>query len=118
MPACGGSWSGLGQRTGSLSGKRGPWPNSYGSGRTKGSWAMPGDDVAEILKPRTFDRTARAAEKEAKLPAFDDDYVAAGNPEHGEVSRLVLVMGKEGFAAGATAYRFLQYVHISMGEFM
>ena len=57
------------------------------------------------------------AETEAMLPALSDPYKAAGTPENGEVSRLVLVMGKDGFKPGGTAYYFLQYVHIGMGEF-
>ena len=40
-----------------------------------------------------------------------------GIPRIDEVSRLVLVMGKEGFQPGGTAYWFLQYVHISLGGF-
>jgi hypothetical protein len=76
------------------------------------------DDTAEILKPRTFERgAAKAAERDAKLPGFDDPYQAAGHPENGELSRLVLVMGKDGFKPGGTAYLIMQYVHISMGRF-
>jgi hypothetical protein len=59
---------------------------------------------------------AKPAEKAALLPALTDPYAAGGFVE-GEVSRLVLVMGRDGFRIGGTAYIFLQYVHISMGEF-
>ena len=51
------------------------------------------------------------------MPGENDEYLAFGLAENNEVSRLVLVMGKDGFKAGGRAYYFLQYVHISMGEF-
>src|SRR4051812_34753748 len=74
----------------------------------------------EGYKPEQFYRTTAAAipekEPEALLPSFTDPYQAAGFVEK-EVSRLVLIMGHDGFTPGGTAYHFLQYVHIDMGEF-
>jgi hypothetical protein len=75
------------------------------------------DEVIERLRPAPFVRAAPQAERDAKLPGLGDPYQAAGLPENGEPSRLALVMGKDGFKAGGTAYRFLQYVHIGLGEF-
>jgi hypothetical protein len=81
---------------------------------------MPGE-VIEGLKAKAdaYSKGAQPsrAETEAMLPAPGDPYKAAGTPDNGEVSRLVLVMGKDGFQPGGTAYYFLQYVHLSMGEF-
>ena len=37
-------------------------------------------------------------------------------PRESEIPRLVVVMGKDGFKPGATAYYVLQYVHIGLGE--
>jgi hypothetical protein len=54
-------------------------------------------------------------ENAALLPALNDPYKAGGFAEH-EVSRLVLVMGRDGFHAGANAYIAFQYVHIGMGQ--
>jgi hypothetical protein len=83
---------------------------------------MPDDDVIDRMKPKLYVRDARAADSareghDAKLPGLADPYQAAGLAEHNEVSRLVLVMGKDGFTAGGVAYHFLQYVHISRGGF-
>jgi len=78
-----------------------------------------GDDKkAERLKPLPFVRPAGKArpEKEALLPSLGDPYQAAGFADS-EASRLVLIMGKDGFKPGGTAYYFLQYVHIGLGEF-
>jgi len=55
-------------------------------------------------------------EKAALLPALNDPYKAAGFADS-EVSRLVLVMAKDGFHVGETAYIAFQYVHLGMGEF-
>src|SRR5271154_3886628 len=77
------------------------------------------DDTKDRLKPLPFTRTASAGkpEKDAMLPALGDSYKAMGTPDNGEVSRLVLIMGKDGFKIGQTAYYILQYVHIGLGEF-
>jgi hypothetical protein len=58
-----------------------------------------------------------APEKTAQLPGLNDPYKASGTPESSEISRLVLVMGKEGFRLGGTAYMFLQYMYVGIGEF-
>ena len=42
---------------------------------------------------------------------------AAGKVETHEVSRLVVVMGKDGFKPDATAYYLFQYVHLGLGKF-
>lgn len=81
---------------------------------------MPDDDVIDrLIKSGTSRRTetGSAADGKARLPLWSDDYVAAASPDSNEVSRLVLVMGKDGFKAGASAYHFLQYVHIGFGDF-
>jgi hypothetical protein len=57
------------------------------------------------------------AETSAALPGPGDPYKAAPSPENTELSRLVLIMGKDGFKPGGTAYIFLQYVHLGSGEF-
>lgn len=77
---------------------------------------MPGD-AADRLRAEPFTRGASSAEKNAVLPTLTTEYKAAGTPESGELSRLVLVMGKDGFKPGGTAYFFIQYVHLSLGEF-
>ena len=58
----------------------------------------------------------KPAEDGALLPALNDPYKAAGFVDS-DVSRLVLVMGKDGFRIGNTAYLVLQYVHLGTGEF-
>jgi hypothetical protein len=81
---------------------------------------MPGDAVVvENLRPDVYSRalaTSRS-ERDGRLPALSDPYQAAGTPDNAEVSRLVVIMGKNGFKPGATAYYLLQYVHLSWGEF-
>jgi hypothetical protein len=72
--------------------------------------------AAQVYKPGGF-LPGTAAEQAAMLPDLEDDYKAHGTPENGEISRLVLVMGKDGFRVGGSAYVALQYVHISLGEF-
>jgi hypothetical protein len=68
----------------------------------------------EKLVPEAF---LRRSGGDATLPGLNDPYKAAGTPESGEVTRLVLIMGKDGFKLGASAYVILQYVHIGLGEF-
>ena len=71
-------------------------------------------------KDEGFDVSAYAGSSEklpALLPGLTTAYKAGGNVENNEVSRLVLIMGKEGFKPGATAYVSLQYVHLGLGEF-
>jgi len=58
---------------------------------------------------------ATPAEKAALLPALTDPYAAGGFVEN-EVSRLVLVMGKDGFRIGGSAYIVFQYVHMGIGQ--
>jgi hypothetical protein len=58
----------------------------------------------------------KPAEDGALLPALNDPYKAAGFVDS-DVSRLVLVMGKDGFRMGENAYIVFQYVHIGMGQF-
>jgi hypothetical protein len=79
---------------------------------------MPGEQVSEEYRPDAYARTAASRlDRDAMLPALTDPYKAAGTADNGEVSRLVLVMGKDGFKPGATAYYLMQYVHIGLGEF-
>ena len=46
---------------------------------------------------------------------MNDLYKAAGYADS-EMNRLVLVMGKDGFRIGGTAYVFLQYMYIGTVE--
>lgn len=76
------------------------------------------DEMIELLKPRPSLRAAGGGTSPEELwPRLADPYKASGTPGHHEVSRLVVVMGKDGFKPGATAYHILQYVHIGVGEF-
>jgi hypothetical protein len=81
------------------------------------------DDKVTPLKPEPYRRgtaegkLASTPDRDGLLPSPDAPYKAAGLVENNEVSRLVLVMGKEGFKAGGTAYVSLQYVHLGLGEF-
>lgn len=73
----------------------------------------------ETYDPTTYRKgepDAKPAEKTALLPALNDPYKAGGFVDN-KVSRLVLVMGKDGFHFGETAYIAFQYVHLGMGEF-
>jgi hypothetical protein len=56
------------------------------------------------------------AESSVLLPALTDPYKAAGFAD-GEVGRLVVVMGKDGFRIGEHAYIAFQYVHMGIGQF-
>ncbi len=75
------------------------------------------DEVLEKTRrvtPPASDRLAslHAAEGNALLPGCGDPYKAAG-PESGEsLTRLVCIMGRDGFQPGGKAYRFFQYVHL------
>ena len=82
-----------------------------------------GDGAMNDKNPRNFDPTKfhqgssrRRSRRKRRplLPALNDPYKAAGIVD-GEVSRLVLVMGKDGFRIGHTAYIMLQYVHLGIG---
>lgn len=77
-------------------------------------------DDETIVHPN-FQRLTQApdsssAEKSALLPDLNTPYKASGWAE-GEINRLVLIHGKEGFAPGGVAYTTFQYVHLDMGEF-
>jgi hypothetical protein len=52
------------------------------------------------------------AEDDALLPSPGDAYKAMALASNKSLTRLCIVMGKEGFRAGAKAYRFYQYVHL------
>jgi hypothetical protein len=68
------------------------------------------DPVKYLREPARPD----TLEKAALLPGLNTDYKASGTVDN-EVSRLVLVMGKDGFRIGSTAYITLQYVHLGIG---
>jgi hypothetical protein len=68
----------------------------------------------DSYNPESYARRT-APEKTALLPSLNDPYRAAGFADN-EVNRLVLVMGKDGFRLGGTAYIFLQYMTIGTGE--
>jgi hypothetical protein len=79
---------------------------------------MHGDPVGRLkAEPYVRGAVSAGATGEATLPGLNDAYQAAGQPENHEVSRLVIVMGREGFRPGGTAYLFFQYVHLGLGEF-
>lgn len=83
---------------------------------------MPGDVIEELRPDQLYGQRARTQvstkpDRIARLPGLGDPYEAFGLVENSETSRLVLIMGKDGFKAGGRAYYALQYVHISMGEF-
>ena len=76
------------------------------------------DEKVERLKPLPFLRPAGKARVEENVlwPGFNDPYQAAGGPENDEISRLVVVLGRDGFREGATAYHIFQYVHLDECE--
>jgi hypothetical protein len=74
------------------------------------------DDDGTAYSPDSYLRRG-VAERSAALPATGDPYKAAGSVDSGELCRLVLILGKDGFKAGGKAYVFLQYVHLGSGEF-
>jgi hypothetical protein len=88
------------------------------SNRTAGMTPKPqGATVADLdafRKPELY-ATRFARERAAALPGMNDLYQAAGYADS-ELNRLVLVMGKEGFRAGGTAYIFMQYMYIGTVE--
>ena len=57
-------------------------------------------------------------DKAAVLPGPNTPYKAAATAYEGEVSSLILIMGKDGFKAGNVAYHMLQYSHVDAGEFV
>lgn len=75
------------------------------------------DEKLRVFDRSEFARGNSSAEKAALLPALGDAYKAAATPDHNEISRLVLILGRDGFRPGASAYIFLQYVHLGLGEF-
>ena len=68
------------------------------------------------IDPTIYLREPASSEKAALLPSLNTAYKASGTVDN-EVSRLVLVMGKDGFRPGGNAYVALQYVHMGVGEF-
>ena len=74
-------------------------------------------DDRTAFAPRLRVGSAESVETASLLPTLETDYKAHSTPENGDCGRLVLVMGKEGFAPGAAAYMALQYVHLGSGEF-
>jgi hypothetical protein len=71
-------------------------------------------DLDAFRKPPSYARRF-APERTALLPGPNDLYQAAGYADS-EMNRLVLVMGKDGFRAGGTAYVFLPYMYIGTVE--
>lgn len=66
---------------------------------------------------KTLERPPKPVESDdvALLPALNDPYKAGGFVD-GEISRLVLVMGRDGFRIGENAYIVLQYQHMGIGQ--
>ena len=56
------------------------------------------------------------SDKVPLLPGLNSPYKASSTVD-GEVSRLVVILGKDGFRPGSVAYVTLQYAHIGTGEF-
>lgn len=74
-------------------------------------------DDRNAFAPRLRGAPAEPADSASLLPTLTTDYKASAMPENGDCTRLVLVMGKDGFAPGGNAYVALQYVHLGKGEF-
>jgi hypothetical protein len=76
------------------------------------------DNRDEKLKPLPFTRQVSPArpEAEARWPTFTDPYKAGGAAIDAEIPCLVIVLGRDGFKPGQTAYRVLQYVYLDEGE--
>jgi len=86
--------------------------------RTTGTIVKPqGETVSDLDAFRKPDSFARrfATERTPPLPGQHDLYEAAGCADS-ETNRLVLVMGRDGFRIGGTAYVFLQYLYIGTVE--
>jgi hypothetical protein len=74
-------------------------------------------DTLESTRIKPFARNLPPVTDKASLPEPGDEYRAMGFAENSEVARIVLIMGREGFAPGGVAYYAFQYVHIGRGEF-
>ena len=59
--------------------------------------------------------TPEVSDRIALLPGLNSPYKASSTVD-GEVSRLVVIMGKDGFRIGSVAYVTLQYAHLGTGE--
>ena len=75
------------------------------------------NDVLERTRrvaPPASDRAVSPYQPEANaaFPGYGDPYKAAGPESSESLTRLVCIMGKEGFQPGGKAYRFFQYVHL------
>ena len=60
--------------------------------------------------------TEREDEQPGLGPSLADGYRAAGNPERREITRLVVIMGKDGFKPDAAAWHIFQYAHLDEGK--
>jgi hypothetical protein len=75
-------------------------------------------DDEERYDPLKFHQkavTPESSDRIALLPGLNSPYKAASTVD-GEVSRLVVIMGKDGFRIGSVAYVTLQYAHLGTGE--
>ena len=88
--------------------------NNSSEGRSTMDDETRADDEVHPLRPVPYVCTPGTASPEpeawrngrlggAALPGLNDSYKAAGTPDNNEVSRLVPVMGKDGFKPGGTA---------------
>ncbi len=74
------------------------------------------DDVKyDPLKYAQKVAPGEVADKIALLPGLNSPYKASSTVD-GEVPRLVVIMGKDGFRIGSVAYVTLQYTHLGTGE--
>jgi hypothetical protein len=75
------------------------------------------NDVLERTRrvaPPTSDSavSVQVAQGNTLLRGYGDPCKAAGPESNESLTRLVCIMGKEGFQPGGKAYRFFQYVHL------
>ncbi len=70
-----------------------------------------------VMRGKPAPTEIKPAEDQALLPTLNDPYKAASSLVDSEVSRLVLVMGKDGFRVGGNAYIALPYMHMGIGQF-
>jgi hypothetical protein len=76
---------------------------------------MPGNgDEFDLSNYTRLSDTLKAAQ--AALPDLNSPYKAAGTADNGEVSRLVVIFGKDRFRVGQTAYVAFQYTDVGRGE--
>lgn len=74
-------------------------------------------DASDRYNPARFASSAESADEAALLPSLTTEYKASATPSAKAVMRLVVILGKEGFRPGGTAYIAFQYVHLGTERF-